>query len=46
MNIMIRSNSVESDTLLLGDIFQKFRNKYIEIFELNLAYFLSALDLA
>ena len=46
MNIMIWSNCVECDTLLLADIFENFRNKYIEICGLNLAYFLSAPDLA
>ena len=33
---------VQSDTLLLEDIFQNFRNKCIEIFELDPAGFLSA----
>ena len=29
-----------SDTLFLADIFESFRNKYIEILELDLAHFL------
>ena len=33
---------VQSDTLLLADIFENFRNKFIEIYELDPAYFLSA----
>ena len=32
---------VKSDTLLLADVFENFRNKYIEIYELDSAYFLS-----
>ena len=32
----------ESDTLLLADVFENFRNKCIEIYELNSAHFLSA----
>ena len=31
--------------IILADIFENFRNKYIEIYKLNLAYFLSAWDL-
>ena len=30
---------VQSDTLLLADVFENFRNKYIEIFELDPAHF-------
>ena len=37
---------VQSDTLLLADVFEKFRNKYIEIYELEPAHFLSAPGLA
>ena len=37
---------VQSDTLLLGDIFEHFRNKYIETYELDPAHFLSAPGLA
>ena len=37
---------VQSDTLLLADVFENFRNKCIEIYELCPAYFLSALGLA
>ena len=37
---------VESDTLLLADVFENFRNKCIEIYELDPAHFLSALGLA
>lgn len=32
---------IKSDTLLLGDVFEKFRNKYIKIYELDPAPFLS-----
>ena len=35
---------VQSDTLLLADVFKNFRNKYIEIYGLDLAHFLSNLD--
>ena len=35
-----------SDTLLLADVFQNFRNKCIEIYELDPAHFLSAPGLA
>ena len=37
---------VQSDTLLLTDVFENFRNKCIEIYELDPARFLSALGLA
>ena len=37
---------VQSDTLLLADVFGNFRNKCIEIYELDLAHFLSAPGLA
>ena len=37
---------VESNTLLLADVFEKFRNKCIEIYELDPAHFLSAPGLA
>ena len=33
---------VQSDTLLLADVFENFRYKCIEIDELDLAHFLSA----
>ena len=33
---------VQSDTLLLEDVLENFRNKYIEIYELDPAHFLSA----
>ena len=33
---------VQSDTLLLVDIFENFRNKCIEIYEIDLAHFLTA----
>ena len=33
---------VQIDTLLLADVFENFRSKYIEIFELDPAHFLSA----
>ena len=37
---------VQSNTLLLSDVFQNFRNKCIEIYELDPAHFLSAHGLA
>ena len=37
---------VQSDTLLLVDVFRNFRKKCIEIYELNPAHFLSAPGLA
>ena len=37
---------VQSDTLLLADVFENFRNKFIEIYELDPAHFLSAPRLA
>ena len=37
---------VQSDTLLLADVFENFRNKCIEIYELDPAHFLSATGLA
>ena len=37
---------VQSDTLLLADVFENFRNKFIEIYELEPAHFLSAPGLA
>ena len=37
---------VQGDTLILADIFKNFRNKYIEIYELDPAHFLSAPGLA
>ena len=36
---------VQSDTLSLANVFENFRNKCIEIYELNLTHFLSALAL-
>ena len=33
---------VQSDTLLLADVSEKFRNKFIELYQLDTAYFLSA----
>ena len=33
---------VQSDTLLLADVFENFRNKCTEIYELGPAHFLSA----
>ena len=36
---------VQSHTLLLADVFENFRNKYIEIYELDPAHFLSTLGL-
>ena len=37
---------IQSDTLLLADVFENFRNKGIEIYELDPAHFLSAPGLA
>ena len=37
---------VQSDTLLLADIFENFRNKCTEVYELDPAHFLSAPGLA
>ena len=37
---------VQSDTLLLADVFENFRNKYIEIYKLDPAQFLFAPGLA
>ena len=37
---------VQGDTLLLGDVFVNFRNKHIEIYELDHAHFLSVPGLA
>ena len=37
---------VQSDTLLLSDVFENFKDKCIEIYELHPAYFLSAPGLA
>ena len=33
---------VQSDTILLADVIENFRNKYIEIYKLDPAHFLSA----
>ena len=37
---------VQSDTLFLADVFENFRNKYIEIYEFDLAHFLSVPGIA
>ena len=37
---------VQSDTLLLADVFENFRNIYIKVYEVDPAYFLSAPELA
>ena len=37
---------VQSDTLLLADVFEYFRNKCIEIYQLDPVHFLSAPGLA
>ena len=37
---------VQADTLLLADVFENFRNKGIEIYEIDPAHFLSARGLA
>ena len=36
---------VTSDTLLLGDVFRNVRSKYLELYEIDPAHFLSALGL-
>ena len=37
---------VQSDTLLLADVFENFRNMYIKVYELDPAHFLSLPGLA
>ena len=37
---------VQSDTLLLAEVFENFRNKCLEIYELNTIYFVSSPELA
>ena len=37
---------VQSDTLLLADVFENFRNMYIKVYELDPAHFSSAPGLA
>ena len=37
---------VQSDTLLLADVFENFRNKCLEVYELDPPYFLSLPGLA
>ena len=37
---------VQCDSLLLAEVFENFRNKYIEIYKLDPAHFLSAPGLA
>ena len=37
---------VQSDTILLADVFENFRNMCIKVYELDLAHFLSAPGLA
>ena len=37
---------VQSDTLLLADVFENFRNKCIEIYKLDPSHFLSGPGLA
>ena len=37
---------VQSDTLLLADVFENFRNMCIRVYELDCAHFLSAQGLA
>ena len=37
---------VQSDTLLVADVFENFRNKYLEIYGLDPIYFVSAPGLA
>ena len=39
---MTSDSHVQSNTLLLTDVFEKFRNKHIEIDELDPAHFFSA----
>ena len=33
---------VQSDTLLLADVYENFRNMYLDVYELDPAYFVSA----
>ena len=37
---------VQSDTLLLADVFENFRNRCLQVYELDPAYFLSLPGLA
>ena len=37
---------VQSDTLLLAEVFENFRNKCLEIYELDTIYFVSSPELA
>ena len=37
---------VQSDTLLLADVFENFRNMYVKVYELDPTHFLSAPGLA
>ena len=37
---------VQSDTLLFADVFENFRNKFIEIYELDTAHFFSTPELS
>ena len=37
---------VQSDPILLADVFENFRNMYIKVYELDPAHFLSAPGLA
>ena len=45
-HILIIIKYVKSDTLLVADVFENFRNKCIEICELDPTHFLSATGLA
>ena len=38
--------TLKSDTLLLADVFENFRNMFIEIYEFDLAHFLQTPGLA
>ena len=38
--------ALKSDTLLLADVFENFRNMFIEMYEFDLAHFLQASGLA
>ena len=46
LSILLIKIYVQSDTLLLADVFENFRNMCIKVYELDPAHFLSAPGLA